>query len=179
LTFYRREYADPAAPWEFVGKSPLNSVRQPRGMFVWKFEKPGYGTALRTTNAVIRRYAVPRANPSTPALFCTRLTRSRQAWSWFPGGYIKSLFIPGYEGMPELDLPDYWIDQYEVTNRQFKAFVDAGGYQKRTTGRTNSLATASVFHGRRRWRNSKMPPDALARRIGSEANIPRGKMTIR
>ena len=25
---------------------------------------------------------------------------------------------------------DYWIDQYEVTNRQFKAFVDQGGYQK-------------------------------------------------
>ena len=33
--------------------------------------------------------------------------------------------------MPELELQDYWIDQYEVTNRQFKAFVDQGGYQKR------------------------------------------------
>ena len=27
-------------------------------------------------------------------------------------------------------LKDYWIDQYEVTNRQYKAFFDAGGYQK-------------------------------------------------
>jgi eukaryotic-like serine/threonine-protein kinase len=45
--------------------------------------------------------------------------------------YFKTLFIPGYEGMPELALGDYWIDQYEVTNRQFKAFVDQGGYQKR------------------------------------------------
>jgi eukaryotic-like serine/threonine-protein kinase len=26
---------------------------------------------------------------------------------------------------------EFWIDKYEVTNRQFKAFVDAGGYQKR------------------------------------------------
>src|SRR6478735_2947818 len=26
-------------------------------------------------------------------------------------------------------LPDYWLDRLEVTNRQFKAFVDAGGYQ--------------------------------------------------
>ena len=33
--------------------------------------------------------------------------------------------------MPELELKDYWIDQYEVTNRQFKVFVDQGGYQKR------------------------------------------------
>ena len=28
-------------------------------------------------------------------------------------------------------LPEYWIDATEVTNRQFKAFVDAGGYQRR------------------------------------------------
>ena len=28
-------------------------------------------------------------------------------------------------------LPQFWIDRYEVTNRQFKAFVDAGGYTKR------------------------------------------------
>jgi len=29
-------------------------------------------------------------------------------------------------------LNDYWIDQFEVTNRQFKAFVDAGGYRTRS-----------------------------------------------
>ena len=28
-------------------------------------------------------------------------------------------------------LPGYWIDKYEVTNRQFKQFVDAGGYRTR------------------------------------------------
>jgi dienelactone hydrolase len=39
--------------------------------------------------------------------------------------------IPGYEGIPTLALGDFWVDQYEVTNRQFKAFVDHGGYQER------------------------------------------------
>jgi dienelactone hydrolase len=29
-------------------------------------------------------------------------------------------------------LDDYWIDRFEVTNRQFKAFVDAGGYRTRS-----------------------------------------------
>ena len=33
-----------------------------------------------------------------------------------PAKYPRTLFIPGYEGMPELELNDYWIDQYEVTN---------------------------------------------------------------
>jgi formylglycine-generating enzyme required for sulfatase activity len=32
---------------------------------------------------------------------------------------------------PTADLPGYWIDKYEVTNRQFKSFVDAGGYTKK------------------------------------------------
>ena len=28
-------------------------------------------------------------------------------------------------------LPDFWLDKYEVTNREFKRFVDAGGYRDR------------------------------------------------
>jgi len=28
-------------------------------------------------------------------------------------------------------LTDYWMDRYEVTNRQFKEFVERGGYRKR------------------------------------------------
>ena len=28
-------------------------------------------------------------------------------------------------------LPDFWMDKYEVTNREFKRFVDAGGYRDR------------------------------------------------
>jgi formylglycine-generating enzyme required for sulfatase activity len=27
-------------------------------------------------------------------------------------------------------LPAFWMDRYEVTNREFKLFVDAGGYRK-------------------------------------------------
>jgi tRNA A-37 threonylcarbamoyl transferase component Bud32 len=131
VNVFRREYADASAPWEFIGKSPLRSIRQPRGMFVWKFEKPGYGTALRTTGALIRRYSVPPGEPVHASVVLHEASSVPEGMVLVtPAGYIKTLFIPGYEGMPELDLPDYWIDQYEVTNRQFKAFVDAGGYQK-------------------------------------------------
>jgi hypothetical protein len=28
------------------------------------------------------------------------------------------------------NLPDYWMDRYEVTNRAFNLFLDAGGYRK-------------------------------------------------
>jgi Sulfatase-modifying factor enzyme 1 len=48
-----------------------------------------------------------------------------------PAKIPKELSIQGYETIPQLPLEDYWIDQYEFTSRQFKAFVDQGGYQKR------------------------------------------------
>jgi formylglycine-generating enzyme required for sulfatase activity/predicted esterase len=129
---YRRAYGDASAPWEPVGRTPLKNVRQPRGNFVWKFEKPGYGTVLHTTAALFGWYPSPGGQPVSA--FVT-LDESAKIPSGMvrvsPARYSKTLYIPGYEGMPALDLKDYWIDEYEVTNRQFKAFVDQGGYQKR------------------------------------------------
>src|SRR5580698_3081419 len=128
---YRKDYSDASAPWQPVGKTPFKNVRQPRGMFVWKIERPGFGTVLRTTISLIGRAF--SAGDSVEA----NITLDEAAK--IPAGmvrvspekYPKTLFIPGYEGMPELALNDYWIDKYEVTNRRFKTFVDQGGYQKR------------------------------------------------
>jgi serine/threonine protein kinase/formylglycine-generating enzyme required for sulfatase activity/dienelactone hydrolase len=116
---YRRNYADPKAPWEFVGRTPLNNVRQPRGTFIWKFEKQGFGVVQRTTAAIWGSVVLDETGKIP--LGMVRVS---------PAKYSRTLFIPGYEGMPELALGDYWIDQYEVTNRQFKTFVDQGGYAK-------------------------------------------------
>jgi dienelactone hydrolase len=46
-----------------------------------------------------------------------------------PGGKID-LAIPGLDQLPEVPLDDYRIDRYEVTNEEYKKFVDAGGYGK-------------------------------------------------
>ena len=47
-----------------------------------------------------------------------------------PGGPVP-LLVPGYDRLPPIEIPDYFIDRYEVTNRQFKQFVDQGGYSRR------------------------------------------------
>jgi eukaryotic-like serine/threonine-protein kinase len=129
---YRREYDGSDNSWEYVGTTPLKNVRQPRGVFIWKFEKPGYGTVLRLTPALIPKYYPP---PGEPVQAKVTLDEAAKIPSGMvrvtPQNYFKSLFIPGYDDMPQLALNDYWIDQYEVRNRQFKDFVDQGGYQKR------------------------------------------------
>jgi formylglycine-generating enzyme required for sulfatase activity/cephalosporin-C deacetylase-like acetyl esterase len=46
-----------------------------------------------------------------------------------PGGTVQ-VSIAGVEQSPsEVQIPDYWMDRYEVTNKDFKQFVDAGGYR--------------------------------------------------
>ena len=126
---YRREYAGAKDDWVFMGKTPLQHVRQPRGQRLWKFEKAGYVPVVRTTSAIINIFLPPGA-PANVNIAMDEIAKSPDGMVRVsPAHYVKVLFIPGFEGMPELDLPDYWIDQYEVTNRQYKAFVDAGGYR--------------------------------------------------
>ena len=132
---YRRAYGDPKSAWEFVGTTPLKAVRSPQGPFVWKIEKPGYATVMRTTLGLFGFWM--STSPGGPeqrarlALDESGKVPAGMVKVSTPARYPKELFIPGYEGLPEIELGDYWIDQYEVTNRQFKAFVDAGGYQRR------------------------------------------------
>src|SRR6266404_5704684 len=117
---YRRDYVNASAPWELVGQTPLKNVRQPRGMFVWKFEKPGFGTVLRTTTSLIPRYSVPPGEAVEGNVILDEAGKIPPGMVRVsPEKYFKALFIPGYEGMPKLPLKDFWIDQYEVTNRQF------------------------------------------------------------
>jgi formylglycine-generating enzyme required for sulfatase activity/dienelactone hydrolase/predicted Ser/Thr protein kinase len=132
---YRKNYGDENASWEFVGRSPLNDVRAPQGNFIWKLEKPGFGTVFRTTTGLFGRW-VP-TSPGGPRQKATVVLDEEgkippgMVRVSLPPKYPQELVIPGYEGIPVLALGDFWIDEYEVTNRQFKAFVDHGGYQER------------------------------------------------
>jgi len=46
-------------------------------------------------------------------------------------GGEDELNLPGLEHLKPLKLGDYLIGRYEVSNRAFKRFVDAGGYERR------------------------------------------------
>ena len=37
----------------------------------------------------------------------------------------------GRPGEETFEFPAYWVDRYEVSNRQFMGFVDGGGYENR------------------------------------------------
>ena len=132
---YRSVYGDANPAWQFVGRTPLKEVRAPQGYYVWKIEKAGFAPVLRTTLGLFGLWV-----PSSPGRSNQSATIALDEAGKIPAGmvrvstpknYIQDLVIPGYESLPVVEMKDFWIDQYEVTNRQFKAFVDQGGYQKR------------------------------------------------
>ena len=109
-----KDYSDPDDAWEMIGRSPLDQVRIPQGYLRWKFVKPGY-EPLEAAKSF--RFDAPlRLEPKESV----------------PPGMVR---VPAGEfqmgGSPPVHLADYWIDKYEVTNRQFKDFMDRGGYQNR------------------------------------------------
>ena len=61
----------------------------------------------------------------------------RSATGWIPWTRCRRAWCASSEAAIPLGLAwsatldDYWIDRFEVTNRQFKAFVDQGGYRRR------------------------------------------------
>jgi formylglycine-generating enzyme required for sulfatase activity/tRNA A-37 threonylcarbamoyl transferase component Bud32 len=120
--FYR-PYGRRSEPWRRLGTSPIDT-RVPRGVLHFKAtmtgrqmaEDVGPGQFAREAN--IHLTLVP-ASQVPPGM--VRITVPDQ---------MAGLRIPGLEHIPEVRLPDYWIDRHEVTNRGFKRFVDDNGYRR-------------------------------------------------
>jgi predicted esterase len=112
-------YMKPESGWERLGISPLD-VRVPIGAIRWKVEHAGYET-LETAPPG----AAPRGNAFIGFRFLlTPKGKSVPGMVRVPAGEFQFRF------MPNAPLAEYWLDKYEVTNRQFKQFVDAGGYAR-------------------------------------------------
>ena len=111
---FMKDYGDPSDTWESVGRSPLDHIRVPAGNLRWKVVKPGFET-------------IELAN-----LYQSDIQFRLEPDGSSPAGMVR---VPAgsYQlgGSESVQFPEYWIDKYEATNRQFKDFMDHGGYQNR------------------------------------------------
>jgi tRNA A-37 threonylcarbamoyl transferase component Bud32/pimeloyl-ACP methyl ester carboxylesterase len=110
---YYKGYSALEDDWQYVGVTPLHE-RFPFWYLRMKVELEGY----RTFEGAL--FAVGRVDlklvPDDPA---------NEGMILVPAGSY------GASGA-SIRLDEFWLDQYEVTNREFKAFVDAGGYKDST-----------------------------------------------
>lgn len=114
--------------WHPIGRTPLTNVRVPRGVSRWRIQKTGFDSL-----DIVRSTELIPIMPSIGESFVLAKPGS------MPAGMVQvavpdsglRLTITGFDYNTEVPAPGYFIDAREVTNAEFKAFVDAGGYEKR------------------------------------------------
>jgi len=118
---YMKEYKVPDSEWEYLGVSPIENIRVPVGIFRWKMEKEGYETVMAASSTWDGD--IGKKNPIIPY----DIVRVLDEKGSIPEGMVR---VTGAE--TELGkLDDFYIDKYEVTNKQYKEFIDSGGYRNR------------------------------------------------
>jgi serine/threonine protein kinase/dienelactone hydrolase len=126
VSVFRRKYNSPNSAWEFVGQTPIEKRRFPQTDSLWKFELRGYATVERATFPSDELTVTMDQEGKAPAGM-VRVELSASPAETRP---IRLYGLAGFETLPAVPLNDYWIDKFEVTNAEFKRFVDQGGYQK-------------------------------------------------
>ena len=128
----RRPYDSADDAWEEIGVTPIESARLPLGLSRLRFELEGYRPLDRTLLALLpvlrgqrRREEIVDA---TLATFVPTSPFKLDTEASLPDGKVR---VPGWQENVNgklLQFEDFFLGQHEVTNREYKAFVDAGGY---------------------------------------------------
>ena len=108
-----RPYADPDAEWRYLGTTPLDTFRIPLGGAVLRFERDGYRTVHSVPENKLGEFPVIRLDP--PERLPAEMVR-------IPGGGVSIRD-------EAVELGDFFMGRYPVTNREYMRFVEAGGYR--------------------------------------------------
>jgi len=113
------DYLSPASTWLRLGITPLDKIRIPAGYLRWRVSKPGGGEVI----------SAPPAGDTMDFDLETAAKAPERMVPVSGGLWIDSLAFLGWVG--PYALPPFFIDRFEVTNRQYQVFVDKGGYATR------------------------------------------------
>jgi eukaryotic-like serine/threonine-protein kinase len=129
---YLSDYVDAKlgdTSWELLGVTPLKTDRIPHvGYYRIRVSKAGF--------ASIERPFDPVGLALSPSAGHLALTLHRRELAppemiWVDPAVTGSAVGPRV--VTPTEVPGFWLDAHEVSNRQFKGFVDAGGYRNRAS----------------------------------------------
>ena len=115
---------------ELIGTTPLSKHAFARGEYILRLEKDGFAPFERTINSKLTLAGNKFVPPDDPSDFKIKLIAADQMperMTFVPGGKYK-LTSRTRPTDQTVQLEDFFIDKYEVTNREYKEFISAGGY---------------------------------------------------
>ncbi len=130
VKIYVKPYADADSAWRYLGETPADSFRLPVGFSRIKLEKKGFHTVediAWVSDYVIDTllYTLPESG-SLPQ----EMELLPDVSNWYDiTTALATLHFPGLEQIQREEVGDFLMDRYEVTNREYKRFVDAEGYK--------------------------------------------------
>jgi formylglycine-generating enzyme required for sulfatase activity/dienelactone hydrolase len=113
--------------WIVLGTTPL-SAAVPLTQMRWRFTLAGHDPLE----------IVPNPYPGSVSL--ARAGTAPSGMVRVPAGTFEAERIT-----IKTPLPEYWMDAYEVTNKQFKEFIDRGGYENREYWREPFVSRGRTF----------------------------------
>ena len=122
---YVKEYMDTEGAWQYLGFSPIQDVRIPLQYCRWRITNDGYEeieVADRRSHRWRNRIDGLEFELHTAGSIPPGMVRVESDLSRIRAGVMGSL--------GPVELGSYDLDRHEVTNSQFKKFVDDGGYAK-------------------------------------------------
>jgi eukaryotic-like serine/threonine-protein kinase len=109
-----RTYGDTLADWYVLGTTPLNEIQVPEGLYHWRIETPGHEPiegGMHSWQAEVLHFTlIPEGDG--------------------PAGMVPVAGGPMQVMGIQVTLAPFWIDRFEITNGEFQAFVDDGGYRR-------------------------------------------------
>jgi len=117
---YWKDYGTPDAPWRFAGATPLKDARVPRDLLRVEVRKEGYQTIAFVSPRFLGSRDVPPLTLDRTGTLPPNMVR-------IPASKTE-LNVVGLDKYGGVEVPGFLADRYEVTNHDYKSFVDAGGY---------------------------------------------------
>lgn len=119
---YRARFDD-TTRWQFIGTTPTDTVRVPREFARYRFELDGHRTVTLLGGGLLFDSIVISGALLPPVVRLDPLDAPDADMVRVRGPVVE-------DGEAQHRLNDFLIDRFEVTNRQYKTFVDAGGYER-------------------------------------------------
>jgi formylglycine-generating enzyme required for sulfatase activity/dienelactone hydrolase len=127
--------------WNHLGRTPLSEAETSRGFKHWKVTKSGYETSegaiyLSKTLAMELNIKLDKVGAISSGMVHINavsysIPNSKYPYPSINGNFKYAPTISGLENFNRVQLGEYLLDRHEVSNKQYKEFLDSGGYRKK------------------------------------------------
>ncbi len=119
-----KDYPTPDAEWRYAGVTPLKEAKLPRNYLRMEIRKKGFETVQFSGPKLYGALDLPIVKLDSTGSLPENMVR-------IPKGKTN-MYIVGLEEYGGKEVNEFLVDRFEVTNKQYKYFMDAGGYTNKS-----------------------------------------------